>query len=121
MSKDSTSLRASLRTLLPIVPKIEKIRFYFLLCLSVIMALCELLLAGAVALLAAAFGSFDAVLNNNSVRLMRQYIGGAFWEDPRFLSLALLCLVLAIILCKNLLTLLQQWHLSRFSETIGEV
>ena len=69
---EQSSVISSLRTLLPLVPTKERRRFIALQVLSVVMALTELVLVGLVALLAAIFGSPEAVLDNNPVRWLRE-------------------------------------------------
>jgi ABC-type multidrug transport system fused ATPase/permease subunit len=108
-----------LRILLPLVPPKEKRRFISLLGLSVIMAFSELVLTGGVALLAAIFGSPEAVLNNNSVRWLRETLGLSFGNDARLLALSALCGIFLCIVGKNILTIVQQRQMAAFSETVG--
>ncbi len=113
------SVTQALRALAPLVPPQEKRRFWGLLGLSVLMALTELAITGLVALLAAVFGSLEAALNHNPLLWVRTSLGVDLGDDARLLALALLCAILAAIVCKNVLTVVQQWHLTAFSEAIG--
>lgn len=119
MHAQQASVTLALRTLLPLVPKSEKRRFWGLLALAVLAALTELLLTGLVALLAATFGSPEAVLNNNPLLWVRQNLGIGFGEDPRYLALAILIAVLLAIVVRNGVSITQQWHQARFSESVG--
>ena len=118
MSKQS-SVASALRVLLPLVPPTEKRRFIGLLALSLVMALSELALTGLVALLAAIFGSPEAVLHNNPVRWLRETMGLSFGNDPRLLALSALCGIFLFIVGKNLLNIVQQHQMTAFSETVG--
>ncbi len=118
MNPASASFFSLLRQLLPLVPRKEKRRFWLLLTVSVIMALSELAITGLVALLAAIFGSPEAVLDNNPVLWLRQH-GLVPSEDSRLLALTALCAILLAIVWKNTLTVLQQRQLSIFSESVG--
>jgi ABC-type multidrug transport system fused ATPase/permease subunit len=118
-SPPNPSILSSLRVLLPLVPRKEKRRFGGLLLLSVLMAINELILAGLVALLAAVFGSPEAVLNKNPVLWLREGLGFDFGNDPRFLALAVLCAILLTVAVKNALAVVQQWHLTTFSESVS--
>jgi len=113
------SLLNVLRILTPLTPPAEKRRFWGLLLLTVLMALIELAITGLVALLAAVFGSPEAALNHNPLLWVRTSLGFDLGNDPRYLALGILCAILAVIVCKNLLTIVQQWHMTAFSETIG--
>ena len=113
------SVVQSLRVLLPLVPAREKIRFICLLALGVVIALSELALAGLVALLAAIFGSAEAVLNNNPVRWLRETLGLGFSHDPRLLALLVLGGILLAIVGRNMLNIVQQRHMTAFSETVS--
>ena len=106
----------SLRSLLPLVPAREKKRFILLIALALFMSVIELALTGMVALLAATFGSPEAVLNKNPVLWLRTYMGISFGQDPRLLALAVLSGILLIIVSKNIFAVLQQKHASCFSE-----
>ena len=113
------SVVQALHVLLPLVPHREKWRFGGLLALTVIAALSELLLTGLVALLAAIFGSPEAVLRNS---FMREYIavtGMSFDNDPRLLALAVLCGICLLIVSRNLLSIAQQRQMAAFSEAVG--
>lgn len=112
-------LLQALKMLIPLVPSAEKRRFWGLLFLTVIMALIELAITGLVALLAAVFGSLEAALNHNPLLWVRTGLGFDLGNDARYLSLGILCAILLAIVCKNALTVVQQWHMSTFSETIG--
>lgn len=83
------------------------------------MSLIELGITGLVALLAAVFGSPEAALNHNPLLWLRTNLGFDVSSDPRYLALGILCAILLAIVCKNALTVLQQWHMTVFSETIG--
>lgn len=109
----------ALRTLMPLVPPAEKRRFWGLLFLTASMSLIELGITGLVALLAAVFGSPEAALNHNPLLWLRTDLGFDVSSDPRYLALGILCAILLAIVCKNALTVLQQWHMTIFSETIG--
>lgn len=115
------SIAHCLWVLIPLVPSKEKRRFVFLLVLAVAMALTELLLTGMVALLAAIFGSPEAVLNNAAISRFRTYTGFAVGEDPRIWALIVLIGIFAAVVAKNALTVVQQWHLSTFSESVGRI
>lgn len=119
MTPASVSFLSLLKQLLPLVPGKEKRRFWLLLTLSVLMALSELALTGLVALLAAIFGSVEAVLNNPHMLWLRQYLGASFMDDPRLLALAALCAILLAIIWKNALNVLQQRQVAMFSESVG--
>lgn len=106
--------------LLPLLPKNEKWRFFFLLALSTVMALSELLLAGIVALLAAIFSAPETVLNKKMLWLHGYDIFGSA-SDPRLLALVGLVGVLLAVLFKNVLVMLQQWQLTDFTESIGRI
>ncbi|WP_291441348.1 ABC transporter ATP-binding protein [Desulfovibrio sp.] len=112
-------LPQALKMLIPLVPSAEKRRFWGLLLLTVIMALIELAITGLVALLAAVFGSLEAALNHNPLLWVRTGLGFDLGNDSRYLSLGILCAILLAIVCKNALTVVQQWHMTAFSETIG--
>ncbi|MGI6656870.1 MAG: ABC transporter ATP-binding protein [Desulfobulbus sp.] len=116
---ESRSILQALRTLMPLVPPTEKRRFWGLLFLTVVMALIELALTGLVALLAAVFASPEAVLNHNPLLWARTDLGFDLGNDVRYLALGILCAILLTIVCKNALTVVQQWHMTVFSETIG--
>ncbi|WP_051384488.1 ABC transporter ATP-binding protein [Nitratidesulfovibrio termitidis] len=116
-----TSLLQSLRALLCIVPKSEKKRFFSLLLLSALMALCELLIAGLVSLLAMVFGSPKTIHSYNPMLWIRQHANFTFWEDVRLFALAVLVFVFIAIALKNILLIIQQWNISSFSESIGKV
>ena len=107
------------RTIRPLVPAKEKRRFIALLALSLVMAFSELALAGLVALLAAIFGSPEAVLNNNPVRRLRETFGLGFGGDPRLLALSALGGIFLLIAIKNILNITQQRQMTAFSETTG--
>ena len=113
------SVFQSLRALLPLTPRSEKRRFWGLLVLTVLMAVGELVITGLVALLAAVFGSLDAALNHNPLLWCRTSLGWDFGTDGRWLALGILCAILLAIVCKNVLTIVNQWHMTVFSETIG--
>ena len=113
------SMLQTLRVLLPLVPAREKMRFIGLLVLGVIIALSELALAGLVALLAAIFGSAEAVLNNNPVRWLRETLGLGFSHDPRLLALLVLGGIFLAVVGKNMLSIAQQRHMTAFSETVS--
>ena len=115
---EQASVISALRVLLPLVPVKEKQRFIALLVLSVIMALVELALAGLVALLAAIFGSPEAVLNHNRLRWLRETMCISFGDDPRLLALSALYGIFLCILVKNILVVLQQRQMTTFSETV---
>jgi ABC-type multidrug transport system fused ATPase/permease subunit len=119
MNGRQPSALASLRALFPLAPAREKRRFAGLLGLSLFMAFSELALTGLVALLAAIFGSPEAVLNNNPVRWLRENLGINFGNDPRLLALAALSGIFLAIAFKNGLLLFQQQQMTAFSETIG--
>lgn len=103
----------------PLVPRKEKRRFCLLLGLTMLMALSELMLTGLVALLAAIFGSPEAVLNNNPVLWLRERAGFRFGSDPRLLGLVALFAILAAIVWKNILVVVQQRQMTIFSESVG--
>jgi ABC-type bacteriocin/lantibiotic exporter with double-glycine peptidase domain len=79
----------------------------------------ELLLAGFVALLAAVFGSPEAVLNNSQVRRLRESLDIGFGDDPRLLALLTLCGIFLLIMGKNILNIAQQRHMAAFSENVS--
>lgn len=112
-------LRQALKMLIPLVPSAEKRQFWGLLLLTVVMALIELAITGLVALLAAVFGSLEAALNHNPLLWVRTDLGIDLGNDSRYLALGILCAILLAIVCKNALTVVQQWHMTAFSETIG--
>ena len=112
MSAPRTLLQA-LKMLIPLVPSAEQRRFWGLLLLTVIMALIELAITGLVALLAAVFGSLEAALNHNPLLWVRTGLGFDLGNDARYLSLGILCAILLAIVCKNALTVVQQWHMKR--------
>ena len=116
---NSASVISLLRELLPIVSPKERVRFWGLLALAILMALSELAITGLVALLAAIFGSPEAVLNYAPLHWLREQVGIDILNDPRLLALAVLCTILLVMLWKNALTIFQQWHMSLFSERIG--
>ena len=116
---ESRSLPQALRALIPLVPHAEKRRFWGLLLLTVFMSLIELAITGLVALLAAVFGSLEAALNHNPLLWVRTGLGFDLGNDARYLALGILCAILLAIVCKNALTVVQQWHMTAFSETIG--
>ena len=116
---EQASVISALRVLLPLVPATEKRRFIGLLVLSVVMALAELALAGFVALLAAIFGSPEAVLNHSRVRGLRETSGISFGDDPRLLALSAMCGIFLCILVKNIFVVLQQRQMTTFSETVS--
>ncbi len=118
MSAPRTLLQA-LKMLIPLVPSAEQRRFWGLLLLTVIMALIELAITGLVALLAAVFGSLEAALNHNPLLWVRTGLGFDLGNDARYLALGILCAILLAIVFKNALTVVQQWHMTAFSETIG--
>ncbi|MDR2819082.1 MAG: ABC transporter ATP-binding protein/permease [Desulfovibrio sp.] len=114
-----TSLLQSLRVLLPLVPPKEKRRFVCLLLLAVSAAFVELVLTGLVALLAAVFGSPEAVLRHPVMLRLREHDIFAFAQDPRLLALAMLGAIVLTIAFKNTLAIAQQWHAATFSETVS--
>jgi ABC-type multidrug transport system fused ATPase/permease subunit len=116
---EQSSVASALYALLPLVPTKEKRRFIGLLALSLIMALAELALTGLVALLAAIFGSPEAVLHNNPVRWLRETLGVSFDNDPRLLALAALCGIFLFIVGKNILNIAHQRQMAAFSESVG--
>lgn len=118
MSEPRSILQA-LRTLMPLIPSAEKRRFWGLLLLTVFMSLIELATTGLVALLAAVFGSLEAALNHNPLLWVRTGLGFDLGSDARYWALGILCAILLSIVCKNALTVVQQWHMTAFSETIG--
>lgn len=109
----------TLKTLTPLVLRREKRRSLLILALTVVMALIELSITGLVALLAAVFGSLEAALNHNPLLWVRTVLGFDLGNDARYLALGILCATLLAIVCKNVLTVVQQWHMTLFSETIG--
>ena len=113
------SMKATVRALLPLVSPQEKRRFAWLLALSLVMALCELALAGGVALLAAAFGSPEAVMSMRPLQLLREQFGLNFINDPRYLCLVLLVGITLLIAARNGFGMLQQQQQTRFSENVG--
>ena len=115
----STSLLQAMRSLLPLIPRVEKRRFFGLLVLTVGTALIELVITGLVALLAAVFGSLEAALNNNPLLWIRTSLGYDLGNDARWLALGILCAILFAIFCKNSLSIVQQWHMTAFTESIG--
>lgn len=115
----SRPIMQTLRTLMPLVPHKEKRRFGGLLLMTVLLAMIELGITGLVALLAAVFGSLEAALNHNPLLWLRTSLGFDLGNDPRYLALGILCAILLAIICKNTLTVVQQWHMTAFSETIG--
>ncbi len=119
MNPASASFLSLLKQLLPLVPGKEKRRFWLLLTLSVLMALSELALTGLVALLAAIFGSMEAVLGNPHMLWLRQNLSSDFLDDPRLLALAVLCAILLAIVWKNALSVLQQAQVATFSESVS--
>jgi ABC-type multidrug transport system fused ATPase/permease subunit len=118
MSMQGSALQV-LHTLLPLVPAKEKRRFIGLLGLSLLMAVSELALTGLVALLAAIFGSPEAVLNSNPVLWLRETSGVSFGNDPRLLALSALCGVFLLVAGKNVLNVTQQSQNVAFSETVS--
>lgn len=116
LSSPSSTL---LRSLFPLIPRKERRRFFLLQLLAVLMALSELMLTGLVALLAAVFGSPEAVLNNNPVSWLRENAGIDFGNDPRLLALTVLFAIFFAIAWKNILTVYQQWQIATFSESVG--
>ena len=119
MINTSSSVIALLRQILPLVPYKERRRFCLLLGLTVLMALSELALTSLVALLAAIFGSPEAVLNYSPILWIRERTGILFGNDPRLLSLATLCAILGTIAWKNILAIIQQRQMAFFSESVG--
>jgi ABC-type multidrug transport system fused ATPase/permease subunit len=113
------SISQTLCALLPLVTRPEKQRFLGMLCLTIAMALIELSITGLVALLAAVFGSLEAALNHNPLLWVRTSLGFDLTNDSRYLALGILCAILLSIICKNALTVVQQWHMTAFSEAIG--
>ncbi len=116
---ESRSMFQSLRALIPLAPRAEKRRFWILLVLTVLMALGELVITGLVALLAAVFGSLDAALNHNPLLWARTSLGLNLGNDARWLALGILCAILLSIVGKNILTIVHQWHMTAFSEAVG--
>ncbi len=115
----SASVFGALKVLFPLIPKSEKKRFLGLLVLSVIMACTELAITGGVALLAAIFGSFEAVLRFLPAAWLEEGHTFHLFNDPRYLALGCLVLITLAIFLKRLLLVFQQWHLTSFSERIG--
>lgn len=107
------------RRLFPLVSSTERKRLFGVLALTVFIAFVELAITGLVALLAAVFGSLESALNHNPLLWLRTNLGIDFGNDARYLALAILCVILLAIVCKNAVTVVQQWHVSTFSETIG--
>jgi len=116
---EQSSVISSLRTLLPLVPTKERRRFIALQVLSVVMALTELVLVGLVALLAAIFGSPEAVLDNNPVRWLRETLGVNFGDNPRYLALTALCAISLCIVSRNILAIVYQRQTTAFSESVS--
>jgi ABC-type multidrug transport system fused ATPase/permease subunit len=115
----TASALRSLRVLLPLVPRREKQRFFLLLALSFIAAAAELVLTGLVGLLAATFGSPEAVLNNSPLREFQEHSGISFGGDPRWLAMGLLGCVFLAVLARNILNVFQQRISAAFSEGVG--
>lgn len=113
----SASPRAfqKLQELLPYITPKEKKRAFFLLGLSILMAVSELGITGLVALLAATFSSPHSVLQKIPPSMLSINFE-VFSSDPRLLILAILCLILGAICFRCFLTLLHQWQLSSFAE-----
>ena len=116
----SPSLMTSLRTVLSIVPKQEKRKFFLLLLIAIVSAGVEILIAALIALLAAVFASTEDVLNNPHFIWLKQLSGSTFFVDPRLLSLFVILAVLLVIVFKNLLTIYQQWQVAGFSESVSK-
>lgn len=118
---EARSIVQSLRALMPLTPLSEKRRFWGLLALSVCIALSELVITGLVALLAVVFGSLDTALNHQPLLWVRTNFDSPLIDDARWLGFCVLCAILLAIVCKNILTTVHQWHMTAFSETIGNV
>jgi len=116
---EQRSVMQALRILLPLVPAKEKRRFIVLQVLSIVMALAELVLVGLVALLAAIFGSPEAVLDNNPVRWLRETLGISFGDNPRYLAVAALCVIFLCIVSRNILAIVYQRQTTAFSESVS--
>ena len=110
----------SLRTVLSIVPSRGKRSFWFLLFLAIFSAGVEIVITSLVALLAAVFASTEAVLNNPRFLWLKEISGSTFLNDPRYLGLTILCVILLMIAFKNLLAVYQQWQIAGFSESISK-
>ncbi len=113
------SITSCLRTLLPLVPVKERLRFIALCGLSIVVALTEIALAGMLALMAAVFGSPEAVQNNNPLRWLRETLDIGFVEDPRLLAFYVLCAIFLFVVSRNILTIVQQRQTAMFSESVG--
>lgn len=118
---EARSIVQSLRALMPLTPLSEKRRFWGLLALSVCIALSELVITGLVALLAVVFGSLDTALNHQPLLWVRTNFDSPLIDDARWLGFCVLCAILLAIVCKNILTTVHQWHMTAFSEAIGNV
>lgn len=116
---ESRSVFQILRALTPLASSLGKGKICGLLALTILMALSELVIAGLVALLAALFGSPETALNHNPLLWCRTNFGVDFGNDARWLALGILCMILLAIVCKNLLSTVHQWHMTAFSESIG--
>ena len=116
---EARSMVQSLRALTPLTYSLGKGKICGLLALTILMALGELVITGLVALLAAVFGSPETALNHNPLLWCRTNLGVDFGNDARWLALAILCVILLAIVCKNLLTTVHQWFMTAFSEAIG--
>ncbi len=116
---ESRSVFQTLRALTPLAASLGKGKIYSLLALTILMAVSELVITGLVALLAAVFGSPETALNHNPLLWCRTNLGVDFGNDARWLALGILCIILLAIVCKNLLTTVHQWHMTAFSESIG--
>ena len=104
-----------LRELLPYITRAEKRRTFFLLGLSLVMAVSELGITGLVALLAATFSSPQSVLQKLPIEWFPAGLGD-FLLDPRMFILVMLCAILAAVAFRCFLTLVHQWQLSSFAE-----
>ena len=113
------SLMSTLHILAPLIPTSERRRFWGLLALTALMSVIELIITGLVALLATVFGSLESALKSQPLLWIRSNLGAEFLTDARFLALAILSCILLTIFFKNALTIVHQWGMAAFSETIG--
>ncbi|WP_051257855.1 ABC transporter ATP-binding protein [Desulfovibrio cuneatus] len=117
MSDSTPTLIGSLRTLLPLLTRQDRMRTVRLLILSFFAALSELGLAGGVALLATffatpekAFMQLPAFIKDHATFLE---------QDPRYGIVAAFCLVICLLVVKNALATVNAWLSTNLAEGIS--
>jgi ABC-type multidrug transport system fused ATPase/permease subunit len=120
MPLDTSFLQLS-RFLFSLLSSREQKGFYILLFLVFAGSVAELAIAGLIALMAAVFGSPEAVLNSSVLRRLHEFTGPQWPSEPRLLALSVLVAVILALVFRNALTICQLRESAAFSERAGAV